>query len=220
MLTISSRVMVSDEATLILCDGVVLTCAQGIDVGDHKLTVFVQSVGDGKLVANAPAQTTAIYGNVAICGGIIEAKGGIGPGNALGGDGIGDAGKQVLIGGGNVTARGGEGQRGGRNQNGGDGGSGLRGTIVIQGLAYVNAYGGNGGHCGISNGTALNGGNGGDGITGDIKGYGAVNAVGGTGDDGSSGRVNGQDGTPGQAISGEHSNVTISPRKRCVQQIP
>ncbi len=61
--TISDRVEVSGVVNLILCDGATLTASKGIRLSkDNSLTIYGQSGGSGKLVANALAGSKVVIG--------------------------------------------------------------------------------------------------------------------------------------------------------------
>lgn len=134
--SIGSRITVSGDVHLILCDGKTLTASQGINVtGSNSLSIYAQSTGSnmGKLTATAEGGTAGIGGNnaqsngtVIINGGNITARGsteaaGIGGRNGTGGTitingGIVDAkggiyaagiGGGHYVGGGNITITGG-----------------------------------------------------------------------------------------------------------------
>ena len=117
-----TRLAVSGEARLILCDGVTLTVWKGIQLSDgNTLTIYGQTEGTGKLYAGTTngedstcdSSNAGIGGNssqkggkVTITGGAVTAKGGdygagIGGGNTT-------SGGEVTVNGGTVTATGGD----------------------------------------------------------------------------------------------------------------
>lgn len=163
--TISSRVAVSGDVHLILEDGCTLTADAGIQVHDtNALTIYGQTEGTGKLIANVTVAGNAAIGgnyyvtagisggNITIHGGTIEATSTNGAGIGGGYGSTGGSGGNITINGGTVTATG--------NQMGaGIGGSGGAGS------------GGNGGNITINGGTVIATGGGGAGIGG---GYGNV----------------------------------------------
>ena len=163
--TISSRVAVSGDVHLILEDGCTLTADAGIQVHDtNALTIYGQTEGTGKLIANVTVAGNAAIGgnyyvtagisggNITIHGGTIEATSTNGAGIGGGYGSTGGSGGNITINGGTVTATG--------NQMGaGIGGSGGAGS------------GDNGGNITINGGTVIATGGGGAGIGG---GYGNV----------------------------------------------
>ena len=122
--TISNRIEVTGNVSLILTDGATLTASAGIHVPETaSLDICGQSGGTGKLKATASEGNAAIGGNggekettgtISICSGTVEATGGSGGGAGIGG--------------------------GANCYNGTD----TRGTVAIYGGA-VKATGGNGG---------------------------------------------------------------------------
>ena len=162
----SSRVEISGEVNLILCDGITLTCNNGINVPEGStLNIYGQAGGTGKLIAKGDTNNCAAIGgkNGQNCG-------------------------TVVIHGGNVKADGYNDNEGedGAGIGGGDSGSG--GNITILG-GNVEATGSNNG-AGIGGGTRGAGGN----ITiygGTVTANGGVDSSGiGGGDLGSSGTIN------------------------------
>ena len=135
--TVDSRITVSGNVNLLLCDGATLNTNNGLIVPDgSKLTIWEQSRGgDGKLTAKNGGIQSVAMGNIVINGGTITATG------SNGGAGIGGS---VTINGGTITA------------NGSDGGAGIGGSVTING-GTVNATGGNGG-AGIGGSVTINGG--------------------------------------------------------------
>lgn len=136
--TLGSRVEVSGDVKLILCDGAKLTVNDGIRVvlSGNTFTIYAQSVETsaslGKLIAQAPDAYSAGIGEEVWGGGTIIIHGG--DITATGGKfraGIGGSSSSITIHGGNITATGG-------NQ------AGISGkTITING-GVVTAIGTNG----------------------------------------------------------------------------
>ena len=157
--TIASRIAVTGEVHLILCDGATLTASKGITVtGDNSLTIYGQQSGTGALIATGVSGGAGIGssgyqgdgGTVTINGGTVTATGGQ-SGAGIGG-GPSGAGGIVTINGGTVTATGGSiaaGIGGGNN--------GAGGTVTING-GTVTATGGSKG-AGIGGGINAAGGN-------------------------------------------------------------
>ncbi len=122
--TIDSRVTVSGNVNLILCDGKTLTATKGITVSEgNRLTVWAQSTGDN--MGTLYAGTTTGEGSTC-----EEKYAGIG------GDENNVAGGKIMVSGGNVTATG---DTGGAGIGGGCGGEG--GKITVSG-GTVTATGG------------------------------------------------------------------------------
>ena len=162
----STRLNISGDVKLILCDGTTLTCNDGINVASgSSLTIYGQSGDSGQLIAKGDTNNCAAIGgkNGESCG-------------------------TVIIHGGKVSADGYNGNEGedGAGIGGGDSGDG--GDITIYG-GTVAATGSNNG-AGIGGGTRGAGGN----ITiygGNVTAQGGVDSAGiGGGDVGSSGTVN------------------------------
>ena len=123
--TISDRIEVTGNASLILTDGATLTASAGIHVPETaSLDICGQSGGTGKLIANASDGNAAIGGDggekettgtISICSGTVEATGGIGGAGIGGGancyNGTNTRGT-VAIYGGTITATGGSGGAG------------------------------------------------------------------------------------------------------------
>lgn len=118
--TISNRIEVTGNVSLILTDGAILTASAGIHVPETaSLDICGQSGGTGKLKANAGDGNAAIGGNggtneatgtISICSGTVEATGGIGGGaNCYNGTNTRGT---VAIYGGTITATGGTGGAG------------------------------------------------------------------------------------------------------------
>ena len=86
--TFENRLNVNGDVNIILCDGSILTCKDGIHVTDgSKLTVWGQGEGDGRLVATAGKKNKgaaigsdekekAYAGTICIYGGVIDATSG------------------------------------------------------------------------------------------------------------------------------------------------
>ena len=132
--TIDTRVTVTGEVHLILCDGATLTAPKGVSVNEgNSLTLWAQSSGDGmgKLFAGTDGTTDAegnynrtcdegdaaiggndhqAAGSITVNGGTVTANGCEG-GAGIGG-GYGGGGDTVTINGGIVTATGGNGAAG------------------------------------------------------------------------------------------------------------
>ena len=200
--TYDRRVKVEGDVVLILCDGATLTVDGGLRVPEgSSLTVFAQSKGTGKLIADAPATNSTINaagigggyqgkgGTVNIYGGTVEA---VGDSRAAGiGGGYGGDGGTVNIYGGTVTATGGD---NGAGIGGGYQGEG--GTVNIYG-GTVTATGGDG-SAGIGGGRRdTSKGLGGEGGTVNIYG-GEVTAIGG-----------GEGAGIGGGLEGEGAEVSI-----------
>jgi len=176
--TISSRIEVEGNVTLILGDGATLVCSSGITVGDGtSLTITVGGEsknfsGTGELLATGDAYSAGIgggedevCGTVIVCGGTVTATGGDGGAGIGGGQSCGCVG--VTIYGGTVTATGGS--KGGAGIGGG-GSTGYGGTVTI--------YGGTVTATGVDGGSGIGGGSSGNGGTVTICG-GTVTATGG-----------------------------------------
>ena len=136
--SISTRITISGEVNLILCDGATLTASKGITVtGDNTLNIYAQSEGNN-------------VGQLLI-GGVDSCNAGIGGGNKT-------QGGTVAIHGGKINVKGG--MQGAAGIGGGSGGNG--GNITIYG-GVINAIGGNYYSAGIGGGRPLesNSGNGG-----------------------------------------------------------
>ncbi|MBR0281720.1 MAG: hypothetical protein IJQ81_09025, partial [Oscillibacter sp.] len=170
---IASRVTVTGDVRLILCDGAKLTASTGITVtGDgNSLTIYGQSGGTGELEATGVSNSAGIGGGnngaggaITVNGGTVTATGGeYGAGIGGGKDG---AGGTITVNGGTVTAAG-----GGYAAGIGGGVNGAGGTITVNGgsvTAPATLYGAGigGGHYGIGGTITVNGG--------------TVNATGGT----------------------------------------
>ena len=116
--TISDRITVEGQATLILCDGAKLFASKGITVSaGSSLTIYGQREGTGELEAKGTTNTAAIGGDtlksgrnqcgaIAIHGGTVTATAGE-KGAGIGG-GYQGAGGAITITGGEVTATGGK----------------------------------------------------------------------------------------------------------------
>jgi len=116
-ITIPTRITVTGEVHLILCDGCILTANDGISVNEgNTLNLYAQSEGEnaGKLIANTPngvcyyavigGDLNCAAGTINIHGGNIEARtSGDGYGAAIGGGHNGAAGN-ITIHGGDITA--------------------------------------------------------------------------------------------------------------------
>ena len=136
--TISSRVRVSGNVNLILCDGASLTVPKGIRVtGEDSLTFWAQSADKstaGRLVVGGPDDHCAGIGgdDGESCGYVTVNGGNIGTAGGKYGAGIGGgdegSGGKVTINGGSVEAKGNEGSAG---IGGGDYGNG--GTVLVTG---------------------------------------------------------------------------------------
>ena len=124
--TISDRIEVTGNVSLILTDGATLTASAGIHVPETaSLDICGQSGGTGKLKANAGEGNAAIGGDggekettgtISICSGTVEATGGSSGGAGIGGgancyNGTNTRGT-VAIYGGTITATGGNGGAG------------------------------------------------------------------------------------------------------------
>ncbi|MDO5152750.1 MAG: hypothetical protein Q4D50_05250 [Eubacteriales bacterium] len=197
--TTSDRITVTGDVHLILADGYTLTASAGINVPEgSSLTIYGQTDGTGKLIANGGSDQAGIGGNqgssistagncgsITINGGVVSATGGRGGGAGIGGGYMGDG--TVTINGGVVSATGGA--------DGAGIGSGFlgSGTVTIHG-GTVTAKGGTssagiGNGCGdsltatitISGGVvSATGGSDGAGIGGGAMGSGNVTISGGT----------------------------------------
>ncbi|GHV48666.1 hypothetical protein FACS1894181_05060 [Bacteroidia bacterium] len=131
---VNGRITVSGSANIILEDGCEFTVTGGIRVqgNDDQLTIYGQSLGTGRLTAQATTASNAGIGSnnsnaggtIIINGGTVTATGGSdGAGIGGGYDGIsGGSGGTITINGGTVTATStsGAGIGGGRNGSGGD----------------------------------------------------------------------------------------------------
>ena len=202
--TISSRVSVTGEVNLILCDGKTLTASQGIEVlTGNTLTIHGQSEDTGKVVVTAPTSKTGIGGSDSTNGGYINIHGGqidatnyqekwsagIGGGSNRGFDGL-------SIYGGTIQATGSDSGPGIGSQptgdyesgfvniyggiviaNGGENAAGIGGGSYRDNIPTINIYGGN---------ITANGGQSGAGIgsgiasPGQNKDSGTINISGGT----------------------------------------
>ena len=209
--TISSRVTVTGDVHLILCDSANLTASGGINVIEgNSLTIYAQSTGDGMGQLSATATTTSddrsaagiggyycAGGEITINGGAVTATGGY-YGAGIGGGHYGSGGA-ITINGGSVTATGGGSGAGiGGGNQGANGGiiTINGGTVTANGGSYGAGIGGGavegaGGTITINGGSVTaNGGNYGAGIGGGHEGAGgaitinggAVTATGGNGD--------------------------------------
>lgn len=159
---IDSRVTVSGNVNLILCDGAVLTVPLGIDVaGDDSFTIWGQANNSGTLYAGTTngTDTTCQFesagigggsngsgGAVTITGGTVTAKGGS-SGAGIGGGESGNGGDVTIIGG-TVTASPdsgaaaighGKGSTNGSLTLGNDDVHIKAGTVINQDISYVNA---------------------------------------------------------------------------------
>ena len=193
----NSRLTVSGDVKLILCNDATLNTHRGITVSKgNSLTIFREKPADGretgKLINDTTLQDNAgiggglLYpncGNVTINGGIITVEGG-GYAAAIGGGKSGDGGT-ITINGGTVTAAGGD------NAAGIGGGWQTGGKIIING-GTVTATGGQDG-AGIGSGYNAGGSN-------IIINGGTVTAAGGRGGAGIGGGVSGKNA----------GNITIS----------
>ncbi len=166
--TISNRITVSGNVSIILARGVTLTASQGITVStDNSLTIYTAVSGSGTFVATGYQNAAAIGGVNASCGsvvihdGLITVTGGAeGAGIGGGGDSDGITGGAVTVYGGTITATGGSGEPGiGGRSNGG--------TLIV--------YDGEITSTGSSWGAGIGGGFGGDGGT--VKIYGGTVAA-------------------------------------------
>ncbi|MBQ3128129.1 MAG: hypothetical protein IJC13_03700 [Clostridia bacterium] len=145
--TIPSRVAVSGDVHLILCDDAVLTVNGGVRVeGKNSLTIYGQSDGTGKLIATATTDYYAgigsnrnggrepsAYGTIVIHGGTVEATGAWGGAAGIGGGTISGNGT-ILIYGGNITGTG--------TSNGAGIGSGGTSSQMTQNMGNVTILGG------------------------------------------------------------------------------
>ena len=144
----SSRVEISGEVNLILCDGRTLTCNDGINVPEGStLNIYGQAGGTGTLIAKGDTNNCAAIGGkngqscgtVVIHGGNVKADGyNDNEGEDGAGIGGGDSGS-----GGNITILGGNVEAAGSNNGAGIGGGtrGAGGNITIYG-GTVTANGG------------------------------------------------------------------------------
>lgn len=148
-LTIASRVTVTGEAHLILCDDANLTVSKGIQVAeDNCLTIYAQNTDYnaaciGTMLIGGYPSSAGIGGNEDQAGGNVTINGGwilieeIQGGAGIGGGSHGDGGT-VIINGGHILVNGGDGGAGiGNGYSGCDGG-----TVAING-GWVEARGGN-----------------------------------------------------------------------------
>ena len=183
--TITARVTVTGDVTLILCDGVTLDCEKGITVAEgSSLTVYECEAGTGKLNATGATNCAGIGGSKEGAGGTIIINGGTvsatGGSSAAGiGGGFEGAGGNITINGGTVTATG-----NGSSAGIGGGYNGEGGTIIINGgevtatgggnaAGIGGGYNGEGGTITINDGTVTaTGGDSGAGIGGGIQGAG------------------------------------------------
>ena len=152
--TIDSRVTVTGNVNLILCDGAELTVPKGITVSDgNSLHIWRQQNNTGKLTVTSPEKNYSGIGGgynqdtgkITIEGGVINVKAtydaaGIGGGYA------GSAGK-IIINGGDITAQGG----GLSAAIGSGGGYGSGGEVTVNG-GKITAIGGTGGTITITGG--------------------------------------------------------------------
>ena len=152
--TIDSRVTVTGDVNLILCDGAGLTVPKGITVSDgNSLHIWRQQNNTGKLTVTSPEKNYSGIGGgynqdtgkITIEGGVINVKAtydaaGIGGGYA------GSAGK-IIINGGDITAQGG----GLSAAIGSGGGYGSGGEVTVNG-GKITAIGGTGGTITITGG--------------------------------------------------------------------
>ena len=138
-----------NERTIILCDGVTMTCEKGMIIQEDKsLNICAQKADTGKLICKGTGSQAGIgselgkwFGSINIYGGIIEAQGG----DSAAGIGTSDGGKdsqadegEINIYGGHITAVGG---RYGAGIGGGDAAVNI--NVKIRG-GYVEAIGGYG----------------------------------------------------------------------------
>ena len=150
--TIDSRVTVTGDVNLILCDGAELTVPKGVNVAaGNSLTIWQQQGKTGKLTATSPETHYAAIGGgdnedtgpITIHGGVLNLKATF---DAAGiGGGYGGSAGNITINGGDITARGG----GLSAAIGSGGGFGAGGTVTING-GKVTAIGGSGGAGGAS----------------------------------------------------------------------
>ena len=170
--TISSRVAVSGDVHLILEDGCTLTADAGIQVHDtNALTIYGQTEGTGKLIANVTVAGNAAIGgnyyvtagisggNITIHGGTIEATSTNGAGIGGGYGSTGGSGGNITINGGTVTATGNQ-MGAGIGGSGGAGSGGYGGNITINGGTVIATGGGGagigGGYGNVSGGSGGN----------------------------------------------------------------
>ena len=192
-ITATSRLTVTGNVNIILCDGATLTAEKGIRVDNgNSLTIWAQEEGTGKLIATNEYSHAAIgsvanvaCGTITINGGVIRAKGG-NNGAGIGG-GQGGNGGSITINGGTVHAIAGVEAAG---IGGGYGAAG--GTITInggnitadgssQGAGIGGGNNGNGGIIIINGGTITAQGAAGAGIGGGNRSYaGTITINGGT----------------------------------------
>ena len=208
--TISSRVAVSGDVHLILEDGCTLTADAGIQVHDtNALTIYGQTEGTGKLIANVTVAGNAAIGgnyyvtagisggNITIHGGTIEATSTNGAGIGGGYGSTGGSGGNITINGGTVTATGnqmGAGIGGSGGAGSGDNGGNITingGTVIATGGGgacigggYGNVSGGSGGNITITGGIIKATSTDGAGIGGGTSGGGTVKSDGTTTIDG------------------------------------
>lgn len=112
--TIDSRVTVTGDVNLILCDGAELTVSKGINVAEGKsLTIYGQTGCTGKLIITSPENHYAALGggygdgtgSITINGGVLDVKATY---DAAGiGGGYGGSAGNITINGGDITAQGG-----------------------------------------------------------------------------------------------------------------
>ncbi|MBR4205721.1 MAG: hypothetical protein IKQ92_09610, partial [Clostridia bacterium] len=201
----NTRLKVSGDAFLILCDDTVLRVPKGIEVdGQNSLTVYGQDNDSGELIiddvdgekAGIGGGDGSNGGTITICGGTVTAEGG---GNAAGiGGGWNGEGGRITITGGMVNAAGSGGAGIGSGTSAHFDANGSAGLITISG-GTVNATGGEGGGAGIGGGNGSGGTAAWSGGTIIISG-GTVNATGGFSAAGIGGGIGGDGGTI--AISG------------------
>ena len=182
-LTYSEAITVSGDVTLVLTDGETLTLNKGIGIAEGA-TLTIQ--GEGAMNINGTNSSTA--STVAGCTGTL------------------------VLTGGTLTAKGGDGQgfsSFGDNRNGAVGGVAINGNVIIEG-GTLTATGGNGGSMGSDAGPDNRGGNGGVAISGSLT----INGGTVTTTNGSNGTNNTQSwehssaGSGGKAVAGTVTDNT------------
>ena len=182
-LTYSDAITVSGDVTLVLTDGETLTLNKGIGIAEGA-TLTIQ--GEGAMNINGTNSSTA--STVAGCTGTL------------------------VLTGGTLTAKGGDGQgfsSSGDNRNGAVGGVAINGNVIIEG-GTLTATGGNGGSMGSDAGPDNRGGNGGVAISGSLT----INGGTVTTTNGSNGTNNTQSwehssaGSGGKAVAGTVTDNT------------
>ena len=192
--TISEGVTVSNDITVTVSSGVVLTVNGGINADGKTVTVK----GPGTLIINGATGSNGEYNSYFDAGG----KAG----------GYGFAGN-IIVDGATVTVTGGTGGKGGYDGTGGGmggaGGNGVEGNVTVK-SGSIEVTGGNGGNGGDGEDEGGSGGNGGVGVNGTVTVTGgSATLTGGIGGEVGRGYDSGEAGQKDKAVSGTITGLAV-----------